>query len=152
MMRQIGIPLFRVKSKEFQSSLSAVRTMCHPVRMPICLLIHPSGRRVIPSGIRQTSIICPVDVFSPSGHLHCFEKLLCKLAPSGHFSSTSRGLSVLKRCTDSSQILRKGRSINRPDDVVSRPDAYLCKSRITVQNEQSGHLTAVVQTLVHRIW
>jgi len=36
--------------KEFQSSLLAVRTMCHPVRTPICLLFHPSGRHVIPSG------------------------------------------------------------------------------------------------------
>jgi len=43
MMRQTGIPLFRVKSEEFQSSLSAVRMMCHPVRTPICLLFHPSG-------------------------------------------------------------------------------------------------------------
>jgi hypothetical protein len=33
-MLQTGIPLFRVKSEEFQSSLSAVRTMCHPVRTP----------------------------------------------------------------------------------------------------------------------
>jgi hypothetical protein len=49
-MLQTGIPLFRVKSEEFQSSLSAVRTMCHPVRTPICLLLHPSGRCVIPSG------------------------------------------------------------------------------------------------------
>jgi hypothetical protein len=52
-MLQTGIPLFKVKSKEFQSSLSAVRTMCHPVQTPICLLFHPSGRRVFPSG-RQT--------------------------------------------------------------------------------------------------
>jgi hypothetical protein len=37
------------KSEDF-GSLSAVRTTCHPVRMPICLLFHPSGRRVIPSG------------------------------------------------------------------------------------------------------
>jgi hypothetical protein len=49
-MLQTGIPLFRVKSEEFQSSLSAVRTICHPVRTPICLLFHPSGRRVFPSG------------------------------------------------------------------------------------------------------
>jgi hypothetical protein len=39
---QTGIPLFRVKSEEFQSSLSAVRTMCHPVWTPILVLI-PSG-------------------------------------------------------------------------------------------------------------
>jgi hypothetical protein len=74
----------------------------------------PSGRCVIPSGrpsvycsirpddvsfrldIRQTSIICPDDVFLPSGHLHRNEKLLCQLAPSGHFSSTSGRLSVLE--------------------------------------------------------
>jgi hypothetical protein len=49
-MLQTGIPLFRVKSEEFQSSLSAVRTMCHPVRTSICLLFHPSGRRVFSSG------------------------------------------------------------------------------------------------------
>jgi hypothetical protein len=128
-----------------------------------------SGRCVIPSGrpsvycsirpddvsfrldIRQTSIICSDDVFLPSGHLHRIEKLLCKLAPSGRFSSTSGRLSVLERITDSFQVSRKGRSINRPNDVVSRPDAYLCKARIAVQNEPSGHLTAVVRTLVHRI-
>jgi hypothetical protein len=52
-MLETGIPLFRVKLEEFQSSLSAVRTMCHPVRTPICLLFHPSGRRVFLSG-RQT--------------------------------------------------------------------------------------------------
>jgi hypothetical protein len=51
-----------------------------------------------------------------------------------------------------SKVSRNGRSINRPDDVVSRLDAYLRKARIVVQNEPSGHLTAVVRTLVHRIW
>jgi hypothetical protein len=104
------------------------------------------------SDIRQTSIICPDDVLLPSGHLHRIEKLLCQLASSGRFSSTSGRLSVLERFTDSFQVSRKGRSINRPDDVVSRPDAYLRKARITVQNGPSGRLTAVVRTLVHRIW
>jgi hypothetical protein len=130
----------------------------------------PSGRCVIPSGrpsvycsirpddvsfcsdIRQTSIICPDDVFLPSGHLHRIEKLLCQLAPSGRFSSTFGRLSVLERFTDSFQVSRKERSINRPDDVVSRSDTYLRQARIAVQNELSGHLTAVVRTLVHRIW
>jgi hypothetical protein len=102
--------------------------------------------------IRQTSIICPNDVLLPSRHLHRIEKLLSQFAPSGRFSSTSRRLSVLERFTDSFQVSRKERSINRPDDVVSRPDAYLCKARIAVQNESSGHLTAVVRTLLHRIW
>jgi hypothetical protein len=130
----------------------------------------PSGRCVIPSGrpsvycsirpddvsfrpdIRQTSIICSDDVFLPSGHLHRIEKLMCQLAPSGRFSSTSGRLSILQRFTNSFQVSRKGRSINRSEDVVSRPDAYLHKARIAVQNEPSGHLTVVVRTLVHRIW
>jgi hypothetical protein len=144
-MLQTGIPLFRVKSEEFQSSLSAVRT-------PICLLLHPSGRCVIPSG-RQTLQHHPSGRRASSVRtLHCIEKLMCQLAPSEHFSSTSRRLSVLERFTDSFQVPRKGRSINRPDNVVYRPDAYLRKARIAVQNEPSGHLTAVVRTLVHRIW
>jgi hypothetical protein len=151
-MLQTGIPLFRVKSEEFQSSLSAVRTMCHHVRTPICLLLHPSGRCVIPSG-RQTL------QYQPSGRrassvrtLHCIEKRLCQLVPSGRFRSTSGRLSVLERFTNSFQVPRKGRSINRSDDVVYRQDAYLRKARIAVQNEPSRHLRAVVRTLVHRIW
>jgi hypothetical protein len=151
-MLQTGIPLFKVKSEEFQSSLSAVRMMCHPVRTPICLLLHPSRRCVIPSG-RQTV------QHLPSGRpasfvrtLHCIEKLLCQLAPSRCFSSTSGRLSVLERFTNSFQVPRKGRSINRLDDVVYLPDAYLRKARIVVQDEPSGHLIAVVRTLVHLIW
>jgi hypothetical protein len=134
-MLQTGIQLFRVKSEEFQSSLSAVRTMCPPVQTPICLLLHSSGRPA--SSVRT---------------LHCIEKLLCQLAPSGRFSSTYGRLSILERFTDSFQVPRKGRSINRLDDVVYPPDAYLHKARIAVQNEPSEHLTAVVRTLVHRIW
>jgi hypothetical protein len=149
---QTGIPLFRVKSEEFQSSLSAIRTMCHPVWMPICLLLHLSGRCVIPSGCQTVQHLPSGRRASSVRTLHFIEKLLCQLAPFGRFSSTSGRLSVLERFTDSFQVPRKGRSINRPDDVVYRSDAYLRKVRIAVQNEPSGHLTAVVRTLVHRIW
>jgi hypothetical protein len=113
----------------------------------------PSGRCVIPS--RRPSVYCSIhldDVLLPSGHLHRIEKLLCQLSPFGRFSSTSGCLSVLERFIDSFQVPRKRRSINCPDDVVSRPDAYLHKARIAVQNGPSGHLTVVVRTLVHRIW
>jgi hypothetical protein len=138
-----------VKLEEFQSSLSAVRTMCHPVRTPICLLFHPSGRQtdkhhlsgrcVIPSGcpsvycsirqedvsfrpdVRQTSIICPDDVFLPSGHLHRIEKLLCQLALSGR-SSTFGRLSVLERFTDSFQ-------------VQEREDQSTVRTRISIRQE-----------------
>jgi hypothetical protein len=144
-MLQTGIPLFRVKSEEFQSSLSSVRTMFHPVWTPICLLFHPSGRQTVqhhPSGRRTSSVRT----------LHCIEKFRCQLAPSGCFNSTSGRLSVLERFTDSFQVPRKVRSINRLDDVVYRPDTYLRKARIAIQNEPSGHLTAVIRTLMHRIW
>jgi len=111
-----------------------------------------SGRCVIPSG-RQTVQHHPSGRRASSVQtLHCIEKFLFQLDPSRHLSSTSGRLSVLERFTDSFQVPRKGRSINRPDDVVYRPDAYLRKARITVQNEPSRHLTAVVRMLVHRIW
>jgi hypothetical protein len=151
-MLQTWIPLFRVKSEEFQSSLSAVRTMCHPVWTPIFLLLNPSGRCVIPSGRQKFQHLPSGWRASSVRTLHCIEKLLYQLALSRRFSSTSGRLSVLERFTDSFQVPRKGRSINRPDDVVYHPDAYLRKARIVVKNEPSGHLTAVIRTLVHRIW
>jgi hypothetical protein len=150
---------FRVMSEDSACETEEFQVPCQP-----------SGRCVIPSGhpsvycsirpddvsfrpdIRQTSIICPDDVLLPSGHLHRIEKLLCQISPSGHFSSTSGCLSVLKRFTDSFQVSRKGRSINRPDNVVSCPDEYLRKASIAVQNGPSGRLTVMVRTLVHRIW
>jgi hypothetical protein len=106
-----------------------------------------SGRCVIPSGhpsvycsirpddvsfrpnIRQTSIICPDDVFLPSGHLHCIEKLLCQLASSGRFSSTSERLSVLERFTDSFQVQEK------EDQSTVRTMWYPVRTRISVRQE-----------------
>jgi hypothetical protein len=42
-------------------------------------------------------------------------------------------LPVLGKFLISFQVPRKERSINHPDDVVSRPDARLRKGRITIQ-------------------
>jgi len=75
---------------------------------------------------------------------HCVEKVLSSLHPSGHFNSTSRRLSVLDQFLISFQVPRKGRSINRPDDVVSHPDARLLKARIAIQISPSGRLTNMV--------
>jgi hypothetical protein len=98
------------------SSLSAVRTMYHPVRT-----------------LRQTSIIRPDEVFIPSGP-HTVSRSFCaSLHPSGRFSSMSGRLPVLDQFLISFQVPRKGRSINRPDDVVSHPDARLRKVRIAIQ-------------------
>jgi hypothetical protein len=52
--------------------------------------------------------------------------------------------------SDSFQVPIKGRSINRPDDVVSCPDARLLKARIAIQISPSGRLTAVVRMRVHQ--
>jgi hypothetical protein len=132
--------------------------------------IQPSGRHVIPSGrpsihysirsddvssltdARQISIIRPDKVFVPSGPRHCIEKVLPSLHPSGRFSRTSGCLSVLDQFHISFQVPRKGRSFNRPDDVVSRPDACLLKARITIQISRSGRHSALVRTRVQLIW
>jgi hypothetical protein len=129
MMRQTGIPLFRVKSKEFQSSLSAVRTICHPVRTPICLLFHPSGRRVFPSGHQTDKYHLSGRRVLPSGHLHRIEKLLCQLALSGRFSSKFGRLSVLVRFTDSFQVQE------REDQSTVRTMWYPVRTRISVRQE-----------------
>jgi hypothetical protein len=136
--------------------VSILASFCVWTKSLICK-VTANRDSTIQSEVRRISkfpVSCPDDVSSRlDAHLsaysvrilHCIEKLLRQLASSGR-------LSVLERFTDSFQVPRKGRSINRPDDVVYRPDAYLRKARIAVQNEPSGHLTAVVRTLVHRIW
>jgi len=73
-----------------------------------------------------------------------------RVSPSGHFSSTSGRLSVLDQFQISFQVPRKGRSINRPNDVVSCPNARLLKARIAIQISPFGHLTAMVRTRVHQ--
>lgn len=126
-----------------QATWYSVRTLIsqqHPsgrrdlsVYTPICPLFHPSGRCVIPSG-RHTVQHHSSGQRAPSVRtLYCIEKFMFQHAPFGRFSSTSRRLSVLERFTDSFQIPRNGRSINHPDDVVSRLDVCLHKARIAVQ-------------------
>jgi hypothetical protein len=53
--------------------------------------------------------------------------------PSERFSSMSGRLPVLDQFLISFPVPRKGRSINRPNDVVSCPDALLRKARIAIQ-------------------
>jgi hypothetical protein len=124
-MLQTGIPLFRVKSEEFQSSLSAVWTMWHPVRTPICLLFHSSGRRVIPSG-RQTnkhhlSGRRVSYVRTPTSYREASVPA-CSVRTSGH-------LSVLERFTDSFQVQE------REDQSIVRTMWYLVQTRISVRQE-----------------
>jgi hypothetical protein len=118
---------FCFQVRRISSSLSAVRT-------PFCPMFHTSRRHVLPSEPpRQINIIHPDEVFIPSGPHTVCRSFCANLHQSGCFSSTSGRLSVLDQFLISFQVPRKGRSINRPDDVVSRPDARLLKARITIQ-------------------
>jgi hypothetical protein len=145
------------QSQKIFSSLSAVRTI-EPSRPDDHLsLFHPSGRRTIPSGLQtdqassvRTTFLSVRTMCLSVRTLHCVEKVLSSLHPSGRFSSTSGHLSVLEQSQISFQVPIKGRSINRPDDVVSRPDACLLKAKIAIQISPSGRLTAVVRTRVHQ--
>jgi len=139
-----------LQSQKIFGSLSAVRTI-EPSRPDDHLsLFHPSRRRAIPSEL-QTDQASSVQMTCLSVRtLHCVEKVLSSLHPSGRFSSTSGRLSVLDQFQISFQVPRKGRLINRPDDVVSRPDACLFKARIAIQISPSRCLTAVVRTHVHQ--
>jgi hypothetical protein len=127
----------------------------------------PSGRRVIPSG--RPSIhcsICPNDVFiptkrqtdqhHPSGRcffsvrtLHCIEKLLFQLASVWTSQQPVRTPISTRTVSDSFQVPIKGRSINLPDDVVSRPNARLLKGRMAIQISPSGRQSSLVRMRAH---
>jgi hypothetical protein len=121
-------------SQKNSNSLSAVRTI-EPSRPDAHLSTVPSVRTTcLPSEPpRQTSIIRPDEVFIPS-EPHTVSRSFCaSLHPSRRFSSTSGRLPVFDQFLISFQVPRKGRSINRLDDVVSHPDAHLLKARIAIQ-------------------
>jgi hypothetical protein len=119
-MLQTGIPLFRVKSEEFQSSLSAVRRIVPSRPDAYCSYF-----------FRLDDVPSRPDTVSPASSIWT----MCFFRPDTYTVSRSFCASLL-----------------RPDVLADRPDAYLRKARIAVQNEPSRHLTAVVRTLVHRIW
>jgi hypothetical protein len=102
------------------SSLSAVRTMCHPVRTSICLLLHQSGRCVIPSGRQTVQHHLSGRRASSVRTLQCIEKRL---------SSTSGRLSVLERFTDSFQIQE------REDQSTVQTMWYPVRTRVSIRQE-----------------
>jgi len=148
---QSDVRRFCLQVRRISSSLSAVRTI-EPSRPDAHLSTIPSVRTTcLPFGPpRLINIIRPDEVFIPSGP-HTVSKTFCaSLHPSGRISSTSGSLSVLDQFLISFQVPRKGRSINRRDDVVSRPHALLLKARIAIQISSSRRLTAIVRTRVHQ--
>jgi hypothetical protein len=127
-----------------------IQVPCQPSGRPsVHCSIHPDDVSSHPDA-RQTSIIRPDEVFIPS-EPHTVSRSFCaNLHPFGRFSSTSGRLPVLDQFLISFQVPRKRRSINRPDDVVSRPDMRLLKARITIQIWPSRRLTTMVWTRVHQ--
>jgi hypothetical protein len=104
------------------------------------------GDVFIPTG-RQT------DQHHPSGQpifsvqtLHCIEKLLFQLASVRTSQQPVRTPISTQTVSDSFQVPIKGRSINRPNDVVSCPDARLLKARIAIQISPYRRQSALVQT------
>jgi hypothetical protein len=124
-MLQIGIPLFRVKSEEFQSSLQ------------------PSGRCVIPS--RSPSVYCsirPDDVSSrPDARQSSIFRLDDVLLPSGHFT-VSRSFCA--------SLLRQDVSAARPDAYQFSNDSLIL-SKFQEREDQSTVRTMwyTVQTRIY---
>jgi hypothetical protein len=114
-----------IPSGRLSVTVPSVRTTCHTVRTP-----------------DRPSIIRSDDVHFRPDHLLCREG-------SVQLASVRTPLST-RIVSDSFQVPIKERSINRPDDVVSRPDARLHKARIAIQIHPSRRQTALVWTSVHQ--
>jgi hypothetical protein len=95
---------------------------------------HPSGRRIF--SVRT---------------LHFIEKLLFQLASVWTSQQPIQKPISTRTVSDSFQVPIKGRSINRPDDVVSRPDARLLKARIAIQISPSRCQSALVRKRDHQL-
>jgi hypothetical protein len=123
-------------------SLSAFRTTCHPIRMPICPLFHPSGRLAIPSG-RPTDQASSVRTMYISVRTFTVSRSYCSsLHPSGRLSSPFGRLSVIDQLQILSKFNLREDCFNHTDDVDSRPDALIHKERITIQISPSGRQSA----------
>jgi hypothetical protein len=121
------------RSDAHLTTVPSVRRMCHTVRTPV-----------------RPSIICMDDVhFRPDLKL-CREVSIqvASVQTSQQPIRTPLGTGPV---SNSFQVPIKERSINRPDDGVSRPDARLLKARITIQISPSGRQSALVRTRVQLI-
>jgi hypothetical protein len=121
-------------SKRSQCSSASVRTTCHTVRTPVLLSI-----------IRLDNVH-----FRPDPPL-CREVSI-QLASIRTSQQPVRTPLGTRPVSDSFQVPIKERSINRLDDVVSRPDARLLKARIAIQISPSRRLSVLVRTRVQLIW
>jgi hypothetical protein len=83
--------------------------------------------------------------------LHCVEKLLFQLASVWTSQQPVWTHISTRTVSDSFQVPIKGRSISRPDDVVSRPDVRLLKARIMIQMSPSRRQSVLVWTRAHQL-
>jgi hypothetical protein len=122
------------RSDAHLTTVPSVRTTCHTVRTPV-----------------KPSIIRPDDVHFRLDPPLCQEGSI-QLVSDRTFQQHVRMPLGTQPVSNSFQVPIKERSSNRPDDVVSRPDAPLCKVRIAIQISPSGRLSVLVRTRVQLIW
>jgi hypothetical protein len=116
------------------TTVPSVRTTCHTVWTPV-----------------RPSIIRSEDVhFRPDPSLS--REVSIQLASVRTSQQPVRTPLGTRPVSDSFQVPIKERSFNRPDDVVSHPDARLLKARIAIQISPSGRLSALVRTRVQLLW
>jgi hypothetical protein len=122
----------------------------------------PSGRPSVHCSIGSDNVFIPTRRQTDQHHqserrifsfrtLHCIEKLLFQLASVRTSQQPVRTPISTRIVSDSFQVPIKGRSINRPDDVVFRPDVRLLKARIKIQISPSGRQSALVRTRAHQL-
>jgi hypothetical protein len=116
------------------TTVQSVRMTCHTVRTPV-----------------RPIIIRPDDVHFRLDPPRCREGSI-KFASVRTFQQHVRTPLGTRPVSDSFQVPIKERSFDRPDDVVSRPDASLSKARIAIQISLSGRLLVLIWTRVQLIW
>jgi hypothetical protein len=117
------------------STVPSVRTTCHSVRT--------SDRQASP--VRTTCFFRPDTYFVSRSFCANLLRLdvLAARPDAYQFSNGSLILSKFQEREDQSTVRTMWYPVRTHISV---------RARIAVQNEPSGHLTAVVRTLVHRIW
>jgi hypothetical protein len=116
------------------TTVPSVRTTCHTVRTPI----RPSIIRLDDMHFRPDPPMC--------------REVSIQLASVRTSQQPVRTPLSTRPVSNSFQVSIKERSINRPDDVVSRTDARLLKARIAIQISSFGHQPALVWTCMQLIW
>jgi hypothetical protein len=112
-----------------------------PVSRPDDVSSHPDAHQSTVPSVWTTYL------FRPDPTL--YRELLFQLASVRTSQQPVRTPLSTRTVSYSFQVPIKGRSINLPDDVVSRPDTRFLKARIAIQMSPSGRQSALVRTRAH---